>query len=238
MRMVHYFLAMALIAVPALLLTAATGIFAGPGELHLSVGLFAAIFTVATHTLLILFMIVTGKVLKAAMATRPLSPEFLTELNAFFAEKRAYPVSALAAVSIVAAAVLGYGRRAFDLPAEVHMLVGIGALAFNLWALSVEVAALRENQALLDRTARALDALDRERDARGEVLPEEAEAPVPAWRWLVFAGSAWLPYLYWGVIEWKGEFHRVSMWLPVVCGVLSLGALVGAWGARGRVSHP
>jgi hypothetical protein len=231
MRMTHYFLAMVLCAIPALLAAAGTGIALGGGELHLSVGLFAAIFTVATHTLLILFMIVTGKVLKAAMQTRPLPQEFLTELNLFFAEKRAYPVSGLGAVSIVAVAVLGYAHRAFGVPPETHMLLGIAAVAFNLWALLLELRTLRENQDLLDRTALALNAIDREREARGEPEPEASAAPLSRWAWLFLAASAWLPYLYWGLIEWKGQFGRVAPLLPVLCGLASLGCI---WTAAAR----
>ena len=231
MRMTHYFLGMAVLTVPALLATAGTGLLGGGSELHVSLGLCTAIFTVATHTLLIMFMIVTGKVLKAAMASRPLPPTFLGELNAFFAEKRAYPVSALAAVSIVAVAVLGYAQRGFGLPAEAHMLLGIAALAFNLWALTLELAALRDTQGLLDRTAHALDALDRERATE---LSFEDEPPVPARTWMILAGSAWLPYLYWALIEWKGDFARVSLLLPLACGTASVLAFLKALGARRR----
>ena len=78
MRMQHYFAAAVAITAPALLLTAGLGILGDP-ELHLKVGLVTAMATVGTHTLLILFMIVTGRVLKEAMASRPLPAEFLSE---------------------------------------------------------------------------------------------------------------------------------------------------------------
>jgi hypothetical protein len=234
MRMTHYFLGIALLAAPALVATAATGIALDGGELHLLVGLFAAIVTLAAHTLLILFMIVTGRVMKAAMESRALPPHFLTELNAFFARKKAYPVSGLAAVSIVAVGVLGYGQRAFGVPGEAHMLLGLAALAFNLWAFALELSVLRENQGLLDRTALALDAIDREReiqhasDAELEAEPE----PLTPGRWMILAGSAWLPYLYWGLITWKGDFGRVHPVFLVGTAIVSTGALLGAWGAR------
>jgi hypothetical protein len=74
--MTHYFLGMALLAAPALIATAITGMAMPGGDTHLLVGLFAAIVTVAAHTLMILFMIVTGRVMKAAMESRPLPREF------------------------------------------------------------------------------------------------------------------------------------------------------------------
>lgn len=232
MRMIHYFLVMAVVAVPALLATAGTGIFlGGEGTLHLSVGLFSAIFAVATHTLLILFMIVTGKVMKAAMEARALPASYLEELNRFFSNKRAYPVAGAASVLIVAVAVLGYANHAFGVPPAVHMLLGLGALLFNLWALQVEYAALRENQGLLDRTATALDHIDRELAARGEAAALDEEPGNPRRVWLIVALSAWLPYVYWALVEWSGNFARVGSAFPILTAAVSLAALLAAWQA-------
>lgn len=243
MRMTHYFLALALIAAPALIATAVTGVTMQGGEVHLLVGLFTAVITLATHTLMILFMIVTGRVMKAAMETRPLSADFLTELNGFFAQKKAYPVSGLAAVSIVAVGVLGYAQRAFGIPAEVHLICGVLATMFNLWALSLEWSTLRENQGLLDRTAQALDEIDRERgqratdDGEADDDMEEAEPPSPA-RFLIVAFSAWLPYLYWAMIEWKGDFARVNPLFPIATAIVSAGAILAAFLARAGTRGP
>ena len=235
MRMIQYFLGMAVLAVPALLATVGTGMFHDGTQLHLSVGLFAAILAVATHTLLILFMIVTGKVMKAAMESRPLPESFLTELNAFFARNKAYPVSGLAAVSIVVVAVLGYGQHAFGLSPAVHMMLGLLAVLFNLWALQVEYQALRANQGLLDRTARALDAIDRRIEEEGEEaeLLDEGPPANPTRGWLIVAVSAWLPYLYWGLIEWGGNFGRIGPAFPILTAAVSAGALLAAWMTRG-----
>ncbi|MCZ6596319.1 MAG: hypothetical protein O7B99_01635 [Planctomycetota bacterium] len=239
MRMVHYFAGMALMTTALLVLTAWSGIaHLGDGEAydgenrHLSIGLIGSIVTVGTHTLVILFMIITGKVLKAAMESRPLPPSFLEELNGFFARKKAYPVAVLAATWITVVAVLGYGQRAFDIRPTVHLLLGLGAVVFNLWAFAIELRALRDNQDLLDRTAHELDRIDADRAARGDELaePEELEEPADvAKRWLIVAASAWGPYLYWGVVEWGGDFGRVSTLFLVLTAVVSGGALLAAW---------
>jgi hypothetical protein len=89
MRMLHYYLALALVLAPCLLLTLQSGALQDGSERHLALGLFTAVLCVATNTLLILFMIVSGRVLKAAMLARALSSEFLTELNQFAAPPRA-----------------------------------------------------------------------------------------------------------------------------------------------------
>ena len=104
MRMTHYFAVATGLLVPALLATVVSGLLRGSAQLHLTIGLFSSILAVGTHTILILFMIVTGRVLREAIRSRDLGPEFLAELNAFFARKSAYPLAILAAFSVVAAA--------------------------------------------------------------------------------------------------------------------------------------
>jgi hypothetical protein len=223
MRMVHYFGGFAALVIPALLWTAWTG-FAGGGERHVSVGLLAAVFAVLAHTLVILFMLVTGRVLKEAMATRPFPQGFLVELNEFFARKKAYPAALLGASATAAAAVLGYAHRGFGIPAWVHSAAGCAAIGVNIWAIVHEVRALQENRGLIDRAALELDRIDQEarahRKIAGEVCGELAideERPEPydparVGRWgIIVALSAWFPYLYWALIVWRGEFGRVSV---------------------------
>lgn len=223
MRMVHYFTALVLVAVPALLATAGLGLF-GQLELHIKVALATAILVVGLHSLLIIFMIVTGRVLREAVRARDLSSTFLDELNVFFAKKSAYPAAVFGAFFIVVAGVLGYGRQGFGLHPAWHMLAGIGALVFNLWAYTVELRAMAQNRSLLDRASRELDRIDEELEQRGE-LPEEPgfDAATLARGALIVAISVWMPYAYWGFVEWRGDFSKVSIhpWVEVC--VLSLG---------------
>lgn len=217
MRMTHYFGAFAALAAPLLLLTAWTGISASPR--HLGVGLFSAVLCVATHSLLIVFMIVTGRVLREASRARTLQPAFLAELNAFFARRAGYPLALFSVLFVAAAAVLGYGQRAFGISPAVHMLVGLAAVFLNLWTFTVELGVMRENQRLLDRAAGALDRIDRELAARGEAIEveESEEEEVERLRriaWTIALG-AWLPFLYIWLVVWSGELSKVSVhpWL-------------------------
>jgi hypothetical protein len=237
MRMVHYFSALAVLVAPALLATAVSGIWLRGTATHLSLGLFTAVLAVATHTLVIVFMIVTGRVLKAAMKSRALDEVYLGELNEFFARKSAYPAAVLAAAAVVATGVLGYAQRGFGLTPTVHMLVGLGAVLLNLWALGLEHRTLRTNQSLIDRTAEELDRLDREQP----VEPLEGGEPMrftPSVRWLLAAGVAWGPYLYWGLVVWRGSFDRLGSTFLVVSAAASAFCLVCAWLARGLVDEP
>lgn len=236
--MVHYFAGLAAACALALLATAVSGIWFAGGELHLLLGLLAGTLAVGLHSLLIVFMIITGKVLRAAMDARPLSGEFLVELNAFFASKRAYPAAVLGAASITAAGVLGYAQRGFGWPAQVHLCFALFALVYNLYAMQIEWRALLDNQSLLDRTARALDEIDARAAARGELAPaaqgasggtpgfERVDHALAARRWTLAALSAWAPYAYWALVVWKGRTADMSPWLLRASACASLLALI------------
>jgi cytochrome b subunit of formate dehydrogenase len=230
MRMVHYYLALAFVLVPCLALTIWSGALHDGTDRHLVLGLFTAFACLATNTLLILFMIVTGRVLKAAMQTRALPGAFLAELNQFFAQRRAYPLAVSAAFAATVAAVLGYGRYIGVAPL-VHVLAGVAAVLFNVQAIVLGVRTLRANQRLLDRAAAELDRLD----ASGA---PHVDAGGPQWtvgpakRWLVFAASAWGPYLYWALVVWRGAFGHVSPLLLALSALVSLFGLAQAWRQR------
>ncbi len=207
MRMTQYFLVFASLLVLALGTAAWTGITRA--EAHLTAGLIASILAVGTHSLLIMFMLITGRVLREAVRVRGLSGEFLEELNVFFSDRRAYPAAGLSCLFIVTAAVLGYGHYSFEIPPSVHMLIALGALFFNLYALTLEVQVLRANQQLLDKATAELEASD----ARGEgPIAGPSPGVISPMPWgPTLAVGAWLPYLYWGLFTWRGDFSKVSL---------------------------
>lgn len=232
MRMAHYFLIACLASGPALLAAAVIG-FLGRLDLHFQVALPAAILTVGAHTLLILFMIVTGRILREAIRSRDLPQTFLDELNDFFANKRAYPAAIFGSFSIVAAGVLAFGAPALGLPTAVHWVSGLLALALNLWALPIEFRALRENQRLVDAAAVALDRIDRELEAQGEA-PEEEGPMTPAALARaagIVAISAWMPWAYWAFVIWNGDLSKASVHPFLEVSVL---AAIVWWMARGE----
>jgi len=221
-RMIHYFATLTGLATILLVLATWAGLAGSPNHLYL--GLSAAITAGATHSLVILFSIVAGRVLREAIRARSLGDELLNDLNQFFAKKAAYPAALIAVLFIATAAVLGFGNRAFGLPPEVHMIAGILALVVNLWAFSVEGKALLANQGILDRAAAQLDAIDQAARDAGEEDEFVEPEPVNLKRvgWSLTIGS-WLPYLYQALILWKGDFGRVGIhpWLE--------GSLLGVW---------
>ena len=217
MRMFHYYVAVTAVVVPALLLTSWLGI-SGRLDAHFKLALVTAIATIGAHSLMILFMILTGRILKEAVRQGRLSLKFLDELNDFFSTRKAYPAAILSAFAIVAAGVLAFAQVELGLPRATHMLAGLGALILNLWTFPLELATLRRNQGLVDRAAQELDRQDRENERAG--TPAIAHPPRPAAvarGALIVCVSAWMPYLYWALVEWRGDFSRVSVhpWIEV-----------------------
>ena len=219
MRMWHYFLGGALVLAPALVGTMLLGLAFDGSKKHLWAGLLTAVLGVGLHTLVILFMLVTGRVLRDAIRARRLPEQFLIDLNNFFSRKRAYPLAGLGAASIVAAGVLGYSSRGFGISPIWHWVIGLSAVLLNLWALQEEYKVLRENQRLVDRAAAELDALDRAQEAAGVPLPPEPPAApfVSLRNGLTLLIAPWLPYFYWTLVVWRGDFSHTSVhpWVEV-----------------------
>ena len=212
MRMSHYYMATALLLIPALLATLVSGAFSPGSGAHMYLGLFTSMGCVLQSTLLILFMIVTGRVLRQAVALRNLPPPVLERLHEFFAHRATYPAALLAAFAAVAAAVLGHGEF-IGVPVWVHMLTGLAACLVNLWTIGIGLRTLRGNQSLIDDAAHILDRIDAEMsEEEAEELPDGGVEWKfgPRTRWLIFAACAWLPYVYWGAIVWHGDFERIS----------------------------
>jgi len=218
MRMSHYFLSLAVLAVGGLLATALAGV-AG-WDLHLWIALPTAIVVVGLHSLVILFVLIGGRLLREAINNCGLDPGFLARNNAYFKSVSGLFLTIGGALSIVAAGVLGYAERAFSIPPEVHLLVGIGAAVITLLALPREYRALRTVEALLDETRETLAAEDLNRAAEGLGPVDEGHVPYRDSQshiglFLVIAPV--LVYLYRALIVWRGRFDRVDVhpWLEI-----------------------
>lgn len=235
MRMSLYFLIACIASMLALLVAAGLG-FSGQTDLHFKIALPAAILTIGAHTLLILFMLVTGRILREAIRSRDLPRDFLSELNEFFSSKSAYPAAILGCFSIAAASIMAFGAPVLGLPSETHWVAASLALFLNLWVLPIEYRALRRTQLIVDKAASALDQIDAQITAQGGELPEE-ESTTPqglAQGAMAVAIGAWLPFAYLVYIMGNGDLSETSIH-PFI--EVSLGALVIWYLARAEAKR-
>lgn len=218
MRMSQYYLSLLALSLGGLVLTALAGILRW--SWHLSVALPTAMLVVALHSLTILFVLIGSRLLREAINNCGLSAEYLVRSNAYFRRVSGLFLSLGGAFSITAAGVLGYGERAFELPAWVHLAVGLFAALLTLVAIPFEYRSLRTVERLLDEMRESLDEEDQRRAAEGLGPVDEGHVPqrdTRAQTGLFIALAPWCVYLYQLLIVWRGSFDEVSLhpWIEI-----------------------
>jgi hypothetical protein len=210
--MSHYYLSLLVLAVAGLVVTSLSGIL--HWTWHLSAALPTAMAVVALHSLTILFALIGSRLLREAANNCGLSPEFLTRSNSYFRQPSGLFLSLGGAFSIVAAGVLGYGHRAFQLPPWVHLSGGLAAALVTCVSVPFELRTLHSIERLLDATRLTLAEEDRQRAARGLGPVDEGVVPrrdTRAQTALFVAIAPWCVYLYQALVVWQGRFERVSV---------------------------
>jgi hypothetical protein len=231
MRMSHYYISLMVLAVGGLILTASAGILGW--SMHLTVALATAFVVVGMHSMVILFMLISSRLLREGHENCGLSPTFLKRSNDFFRERGGFFLALGGAFSIVTAGVLGYAERAFELPPEVHLLVGLSALVVTLVAIPIELRALHNVEGLLDEAREILDHEDVARAARGEEPAGADHVPYKDSPKAIAAFIFTAPLLVYGyraLIVWRGDFGKVSVhpWVEIA----ALGLVMYAFARR------
>ena len=239
MRMSHYYLSLMVLAVGGLLATATAGLLGS--ELHLTIALGTALVVVGLHSLVILFMLISSRLLREGHENCGLSPEYMQRSNDFFRERGGFFLVLGGAFSIVVAGVLGYTERAFSIPAEVHLLMGLVAMVLTFLAVPVELRALRKAEALLDEARVVLDREDAARAARGEAPVDSEHQPYkdsPKGIAAFLLVAPLLVYFYRALIVWRGDFGAVSPHPWVELSLVGLVLLIRAVRSEQRAGAP
>jgi len=123
---------------------------------HISFGLFATLALLLGHTMMMFYLIGKGKAVKDAMAEGSLTGDHYRRIAV--ARKPVFSVGMLAMVATMVTAILGASVDTGVLPPIVHGTIAYGAVACNLAALRIEIAALTASSRIVDEVNHLLGA--------------------------------------------------------------------------------
>ena len=140
-----------------IVVTAVVGLTARDGpdvSRHVSFGIFSTMITLLAHSMMMFYLIGKGKAVKDAMIEGHLTGDYVRQIA--LARKPVFSIATLAMGVTMAAAILGASVDTGVLPPIVHAMIAYGAIATNLMAVNVEVAALRTSSRVVDEVNRLL----------------------------------------------------------------------------------
>lgn len=122
---------------------------------HTSLSIFFTLLTLLAHSMTMFYLIGKGKAIREAVAEGGLEPG----LYATMARTRrpVFSVGTVAMVVTMTAAILGGGVDTGVIPAGVHSVLALSAVASNLAALRVEVIALLSSAQVVTEVNRLLE---------------------------------------------------------------------------------
>ena len=115
---------------------------------HVSYGIFSTMITLLAHSMMMFYLIGKGKAVKDAMAEHHVTGDYYRRIAA--ARKPVFSIATLAMAVTMTAAILGASVDTGVLPPMVHAMIAYGAIACNLAAVKIEVAALTASSQIVD----------------------------------------------------------------------------------------
>src|SRR3989449_8342188 len=115
---------------------------------HITYGIFSTMITLLAHSMMMFYLIGKGKAVKDAMAEHHVTGDYYRRIAA--ARKPVFSVATFAMAVTMTAAILGASVDTGVLPPMVHAMIAYGAIACNLAAVKIEVAALTASSQIID----------------------------------------------------------------------------------------
>jgi hypothetical protein len=142
------------LGVTGLVTTAIFGLRGTDISRHISFGIFSTLITLFAHSMMMFYLIGKGKAVKEAMAEGGLAGDQYRRIARV--RKPVFSMGTLAMTVTMVAAILGASVDTGALPSIVHAMIAYGAIACNVAALKVEIAALTESSRIVDEVNRLL----------------------------------------------------------------------------------
>jgi hypothetical protein len=115
---------------------------------HIAYGIFSTLIMLLAHSMMMFYLIGKGKAVKDAMAEHSVAGDFYRRIAV--ARKPVFSIATLAMVVTMVAAIMGASVDTGALPPIVHAMIAYGAIACNLAAVKIEIAALIESSRIVD----------------------------------------------------------------------------------------
>lgn len=115
---------------------------------HISFGIFSTLVTLLSHSMMMFYLIGKGKAVKDAMAEHGVAGDYYRRIAS--ARKPVFSIGTIAMAVTMVAAILGASVDTGVMPPMVHAMIAYGAIACNLAAVKIEVAALAQASRIVD----------------------------------------------------------------------------------------
>jgi hypothetical protein len=137
-----------------LVTTAVFGLRGTDVSRHISYGIFSTMVTLLAHSMMMFYLIGKGKAVKDAMKEHGVAGDFYRRIA--IARKPVFSIGTLAMAATMVTAILGASVDTGVLPPIVHAMIAYGAIAANLAAAKIEIAALIESTRIVDEVNRQI----------------------------------------------------------------------------------
>jgi hypothetical protein len=121
---------------------------------HISYGIFSTLITLFAHSMMMFYLIGKGKSVKDAMAEHHVAGDYYQRIAA--ARKPVFSIGTYAMAATMIAAIVGASVDTGVLPPMVHAMIAYGAIACNLAAVKIEMAALAASSHIVDEVNRQI----------------------------------------------------------------------------------
>ena len=139
-----------------LITTAVFGLLGTDVSRHVTFGILSTLVTLLAHSMMMFYLIGKGKAVKDAMIEHGVTGDFYRRIAA--ARKPVFSIATLAMGVTMAAAILGASVDTGVLPPIVHAMIAYGAIACQVAAARIEIAALSSSSRIVDEVNQLIGA--------------------------------------------------------------------------------
>jgi hypothetical protein len=144
---------------------------------HFTLGLFTSILILLVHSIIFIYFLGTGRLVKEIAIAYQMPDEPLPKLTREL-KRKAFPAALFAMLIGIATVAAGAGRQVAGWHWSIHLTLAFVTLAVNLWAFWVEYRCVSTNAGVMDEVFRAIDRIRAERGlcSNEEALRQEARS--------------------------------------------------------------